>query len=424
MPEHPLNRPAYARLLASARRVVELHNGEVEGGASVPGPTEAERNAIQGLLGTAYSPGARTLRVPLAKLDAALRRSRNEGLVDVLEAVGPPLRRRRDEERERERLREEVLAPALNSPLTAHDWYRDWLGRTAKGTVTWLTNEKKTQRLARAVRILEHVTADDPPRLTRQDLAARTAGDTKALEPRTPLATLVLGALAERTGLPRSDSAEAARALWEAHGVINDDLSSRVLVLGLPAAGAGLGEWLTGAAALGVPFQITLHQLVTLPITVTAPVVSVCENPAVLRTAAERLGAACPPLLCTEGWPAAAFHRLASAIRANGGRLRYHGDLDAAGVAMTRYAIARHAAEPWRMTAADYTSRVEDSFPELSGAAALGPTPGDPGLAEAMARHGRAVHEESVVDDPLRGPAREATAVLPGPEDARPSGRA
>lgn len=157
---------------------MEPRNGGVGGGATVPDPAEAERNAVQGPADTVHPPDARTLRLPLAKLDAAPRCSRDEGPVDVLAAVGPPLRRRRDEERERERRSEEVLAPESSS--SAHDRYRSRPGKTAKGTLTWLTNKKKTHRPARTGSIPEHVTADDPPRPPRRDPAARTAGDAVA----------------------------------------------------------------------------------------------------------------------------------------------------------------------------------------------------------------------------------------------------
>jgi hypothetical protein len=100
-----------------------------------------------------------------------------------------------------------------------------------------------------------------------------------------------------------------------------DDLASRVLVLNLPAEGEGLGEWLTGAARYGTPFQVTLHQLDAHPIQVFCPQIFVCENPAVLRRACAELGPACPPLVCTEGRPSGAFHRLAGLVVGAGAEL-------------------------------------------------------------------------------------------------------
>ena len=133
------------------------------------------------------------------------------------------------------------------------------------------------------------------------ELAATITGDTKALNHGTALATLVLRALAFRLGTDRPKTTEERRDLWDRNGVIVDDLASRVLVLNLPAHGDGLGEWLTSAKAYGTPFYVTLHQLVTMPITVRPrQLVRACENPAVLRRAAGRAGC---------GRPAADLHR-------------------------------------------------------------------------------------------------------------------
>jgi hypothetical protein len=132
-----------------------------------------------------------------------------------------------------------------------------------------------------AVRVLEYLAgrpAGFPIALPA--LAAHITGDTKALNHGTTLATLVLRALALREGLPRPGSAAERRDLWDSAGVVTDDLASRVLVLNLPASGAGLGEWLAGAARYGTPFQVTLHQLDTHPIQLAATRIFACENPA------------------------------------------------------------------------------------------------------------------------------------------------
>ena len=134
-----------------------------------------------------------------------------------------------------------------------------------------------------------------------------------------------------------------------------DDLASRVLVLNLAADGNDLGEWLADATVRGVPFYVTLQQLIALPVVPAVAgeaTVHVCENPAVLRRAAADLGPRSRPLICTEGQPSTAFHRLAGAITANGGRLRYHGDFDWPGIAIANSVLRRHNATPWRLAAA------------------------------------------------------------------------
>jgi uncharacterized protein (TIGR02679 family) len=180
-------------------------------------------------------------------------------------------------------------------------------------------------------------------------------------------------------------------------------------VLNLPAAGDGLGEWLTSAKAHGAPFYVTLHQLVTMPIMVQPRLlVRVCENPAVLRRAAGQLGADAEPLICTEGQPSTAFHRLATAVTRAGGWLAYHGDFDWPAIAIANAVITRHNARPWRLGAADYEGAVKKNADYASLAGTPQPTPWDPSLAAAMTAHGRAVYEEAVADGLIADLASDA----------------
>jgi uncharacterized protein (TIGR02679 family) len=303
---------------------------------------------------------------------------------------------------ERERLPAGVLAAmgyAEASYLSALDWFGDWLaGLRADGTLTSLATAGGTAAVRQAVGVLEALDGRSSPVLL-QGLAAEVTGDMKALNPGTVLSDLVLRALALRLGRTRPSSAQDRRDLWDESDVIVDDLASRVLVLGLPAHGDGLGDWLSAAARRGVPFYVTLQQLVSMPVEVVAPAVHVCENPAVLRAACDALGSLSLPLICTEGRPSTAFHRLAAAVVAGGGELRYHGDFDWPGVAIAASVMARHGAVPWRFGAPDYLAGVRASGGEhvaLSGASLE--TSWDPALAETMEKAGRAVYEESVAD--------------------------
>lgn len=268
------------------------------------------------------------------------------------------------------------------------------------GTLGRLLNRAEADSVATAARVLELVDdrATEGAAIMLPALAASATSDTKALNHGTTLSTLVLRALASRAGTTRPTTAEERRQLWERFGVVPDDLASRVLVLNLPASGQGVGEWLTGAARYGTPFHVTLHQLASMPVTFDSPRVRVCENPAVLRRAVAELGSSAGPLLCTEGRPSAAFHQLASAVIAGGGRLYYHGDFDWPGVAIARDVIDRHDAVPWRMSAADYIDAVTTDGQHIPLAGRERPTPWDPALAEAMTRWERAVYEEAVAD--------------------------
>ncbi|MGI5157547.1 TIGR02679 family protein [Microbispora sp. CA-102843] len=403
----------YQRLLRAARRRLESNGGSLDGSVGVGKPDEAERNAIIGITGRHRDLGVGRASVTLRELDAVVYAGTGLTLAELLEALdGRPLANRPAEAARSLATRRAALRPAEESPLyESAEWFRTWLGAVSRnGTVGRLIARPETVGvLAQAVRVLEFLEArpEGSAPVTLAGLAAEVADDPKALNHRTTLSTLVLRALAIRQGVPLPSTAEERRDLWDRYEVVVDDLASRILVLNLPAEGEGLGEWLTGAARFGTPFQVTLHQLNTFSIALRAPVVHVSENPAVLRRAAAELGPECPPLVCTEGRPSAAFHRLAAIAVRGGARLRYHGDFDWPGVDMANAVARRHGAEPWRMTAADYLAGLANlgDLPEGDEHLRLTerpvPTPWDPALADAMREHGIAVYEEGVADSLL-----------------------
>mgnify|MGYP001293450102 CR=1 FL=1 len=395
--------PEYKRLLDAARRSLERTGGDLSRSITVKSPDDRERRAIIGITGQYRPEGASVLFVRLAVVDQAVREAAGQGLAELLERLGPPLK---DRPAERQRLtdgREAAVRSAEDSFLTTRGWFHAWLAEVAAdGSLTRLVNTGEVAQVRQATRVLEWIEQRAELRaapVQLAELAATITGDTKTLNPGTVLATLVLRGLAFRLGSDRPKTTEERRDLWDRSGVIVDDLASRVLVLNLPAEGDGLGEWLTSAKARGVPFYVTLHQLVTMPITVPPrQLVRACENPAVLRRAAEQLGAEAEPLVCTEGQPSTAFRRLAAAIARAGGRLAYHGDFDWPGIAIANGLMTRHNARPWRLTAAEYESAIKKNADYVSLAGTPQPTPWDPSLAATMAEHGRAVYEESVAD--------------------------
>jgi uncharacterized protein (TIGR02679 family) len=267
-----------------------------------------------------------------------------------------------------------------------------------------------------------------PSTLRRGVLAATTLGSSHALDPGRPVATLVLRALARLAGpvQPGPSTAAERRELWERAGVVLDELSSQVLVLGLrpaerldaPLEAAPVTEALRALAAAGEPARLTLRQLGRLRAAGTPfdlpsnRVVRVCENPVVVAAAADRLGTSCPPLICPEGVPSLAARDLLTALVRQGARISYHGDFDWPGVRIAGQ-VAELLAEvgvpeafaPWRFGAADYRRALASSGSAGATGAPLGgtpvPTPWDLGLAPAMAEAGVAVEEEAVLDDLL-----------------------
>jgi uncharacterized protein (TIGR02679 family) len=375
----------WTRLLAAARRRLERTGGVLDGEIGLTDPSEAERRTVIGITGRYRPETARRLAVPLRDLDGYLYDRYGTGLLQTLGRLHGPLRDRPAERADEDARREQALKSAHSSRLARKGWFATWLELIAgDGTLTRLVRRGDAPLLDAAVRVLERLTGDPTGTLPLPVLAEWATGDTKALAPGTPLEQLVLRALAQRTGgdVPRERAGR--RTLWESAGAIADDLASQVLVLNIGAEGdTVVCDWLRDAADFGIPFRLTLHQLATDPVVPAARTIFVCENPAVLRAAAGELKDTGAALVCTEGVPSAACHKLlGDAVRA-GARLHWRADFDWAGLRITADAVARHGARPWRMTAADYTAALSkgESTP-LAGPPAA--SPWDPELARAM----------------------------------------
>jgi uncharacterized protein (TIGR02679 family) len=401
---NPYDGPEYRRLLERARRSLERTGGDLSGSVSLGDPGDDERKAIIGITGQYRDARTNRIAVRLADLDQAVRETTGRGLRELLAEQGGPLRDRPAERSALAMMRDAALREAEASSLyLSCGWYQDWLAEIGRdGSLTKLIRAAEQARFGQAVRVLEYLDRRSGGPVLLPALAADVTGDTKALNYGTLLSTLLLRALAIKTGVGRPGTAGERRDLWEANGVVVDDLASRVLVLNIRAEGHGLAEWLAGAAGLGVPFYVTLHQLMTLPLRIRGALVRVCENPAVLRRAAAELGAGSAPLVCTEGQPSAAFHQLAGVVVSGGGELRYHGDFDWPGLAIAGSVMDRHGALPWRMGAADYLAglRTDVEHVKLTGTPQLAPW--DPELSQVMAAAGRVLFEENTAGDLLQ----------------------
>lgn len=372
----------------------------------VPLEDDATRRAIAGILGRPIRAGTATTAVPLGALDEVLRHAAPDwDLATVVGWAHGPLPDRSGDAA----ARADAIAAARDqarSLAPADTWVEVWLDDLGAGMLTRLYTRRELDLLATAARVLAVLPADAVPLPV---LASRLTGDTKALGA-TTLAGLVLRGIASRLGEPVPRSAAERRALWEAVGVVPDDLASQVLVLNLDAGGSLLGRWLSEAAGQGLPFRVTLQQLTRLPLTHRGGGgVFVCENPAVLRAAAQRLGAGSAPLVCTEGRPSLACLRVLDGLVRAGVQLRYHGDFDWPGLRIGAAVLGATGGTSWRFGAEDYLEATARSAagPDLDGAPA--DSPWDPQLARVMRDVGRTVYEEDVLDlllEDLGDPAR------------------
>ncbi|MGM9473452.1 TIGR02679 domain-containing protein [Pseudarthrobacter sp. YS3] len=144
--------------------------------------------------------------------------------------------------------------------------------------------------------------------------------------------------------------AQSWRGTWARAGISCDQVSSTVLVLNMPLESANpalkkvtavTGEpvWLTARMTLSA-CHIPVNWTTISPerggrqrngVEASQMIVRVCENPSVIEAAANRLGAACPPLVCLYGRPSSAAWSVLSAIVAGGARILLSTDRDVAG---------------------------------------------------------------------------------------------
>jgi uncharacterized protein (TIGR02679 family) len=374
---------------------VRLERGEhLDGTVTLVGASAEQRRAAARLLGHRVGRGT-SLSIPLPEVDAALRRAGiGGGLHAAVEALsGHPVRDPVAERAGQVRIFHDSLDTARRSRLAGNKWFAAWLDEiTRDASLIRMIRQGQQRLLAEAVAVLERLpTGIDESAVLLPALAEAVTDSQDGLNG-TPLAGLVLRALAHREAVPVPSGPDATRALWAAAGVVTDDLASQVLVLNVRAGGDRLGGWLTDAADAGEPFRVTLHQLSVMTILPLAIDLHVCESPAVLRAAAAQLGPACAPLVCTEGEPSVACYRLLRTAVATGTRVHWHSSLDWTGLRAADAAIRRLSAVPWLMSADDYSSALPLTNEPLRGQPAA--SPWDPRLAELMQSAGRAVTED------------------------------
>ncbi|MFF6882846.1 TIGR02679 family protein [Streptomyces sp. NPDC012421] len=367
------------------------------GAVSLATPTPGQRCAVERLL--ARPPGGgRSLAVRLEAVDAVLRRSgiSPDGLAAAVTALTGPVtplaQARAAEEAAWDRAYTPLGALVRDRPELAAwaarvraDGLARRLGRTPHSVHTLLTA---------VCAALRELPAD--PAVSLAAFAARVLGSAHALDDGTPEATLTLSGIRALTGFADGSGAEWRRDAWASAGLLKDELSSTVLTLNLRGTPA-LDWW----ADEGEPAVLTLRRLIRRPLSVSAPVVRICENPTVLAAAADALGPACPPLICLQGQPSAAALALLRHLHGNGSTFHYHGDFDWGGLRIAGALLRRVPWRPWRYTAPDYRRALAVSDPELPPRALTGVptrTPWDPDLADALAEAGIRVEEERELD--------------------------
>jgi uncharacterized protein (TIGR02679 family) len=340
--------PGPAKVLAAARLLYE--NGRTGPRVTVRVDLDTlQRHQVAKLLGMAWDTTGDPVR--LGALDTKLKQA-GTSLAGLLVTIGGPLRDRPAEK-----------AAAAEAARTAvDDAYRQL---TDAGVPTHAVS------LARSRRWLDKAGLPIPGRAAAlaqlwqtlpaagrplPELANQLFGDPHALDRDADLgraAARLLAAAADPTnGSAAADQALTAgqwRTVWAGHGVACDEVSSTVLVLNLPLDGSSPAAVIaTAAADCGEPVWLTARSLRG-PVRPLSPdqAVRVCENPAIVETAAARYGSNSQPLICIYGRPSVAAWTLLHALAAAGTRLLVTADRDTAGRQFLTEMLALPTAEEW-----------------------------------------------------------------------------
>jgi len=357
--------------------------------------------AVARLFGNPVRTGS-SATVSLAMLDAQLRRGAwPDGLESAVVALSGPVIG--PDERRAEREAWDEASQELRQVTGAHPHLAYWAEQAERtGTL-----KRAVKTPAEAIRLGGQLVMLAKALPAEGEvlgvLAARLFGDAHALDPKTTFGALAASLAAALGGRPNPSSAHDRREVWLACGVVVDDLSSTVIALGLPGGESSpTARALAALSNSGLPTVLTYRQLAVDDIGVCPEVVWVCENPAVVASAADRFRGSAPALICVNGQPGAAVVRLLTRLIEGGSSLRYHGDFDAGGISIARTLARRVPWLPWRFDEKHYRAACAEgeSFSSFTGT--LGETPWDPGLSAAMQEFRLRVEEESVLQELLR----------------------
>ena len=373
---------AVHRRLSSGRPVAEVRIG----------PLDAEqREAVADLFGLDRAPSTYTVR--LERLDAVLRDAVGLTARETVERVLGPVGDDAAELRRVGAERAGLWGWLDDHPVvTAQPALRDWVLGVRRAGLIGQSVGTTRGLLADALAVVGQLPATGEPLSV---FAERVLRDTHTLDEGSRRGGLVVRALAAIYGESVPLDSASRRVLWERAGIAVDELSSVVLMAGFRACADGVaGTVLDVCARAGQAAVLTLAQVRTMTGWVDPPpVVRVFENPAMIALALGRFGAACPPLVCTSGWPSAAGSLALTTLAAAGARLHYHGDFDGDGLRIAAHIVARTGAVPWRMGSADYLAAAVADGPSVGR---VTPVPWDDQLAGHLVRVGTAVSEERV----------------------------
>ena len=411
--------PELQPVWAATRRHLDKHGLQHRGRVTLPRLDPASELALKSMLGRA------TGRLDLGQLESALIGLQiGDDLSSALTRLGHPpsaeAAQRRAVRARSTAAREALQGSTASWPEPwAADWAKDLVRSGLLSGLDGIEVEAMVHGVRRLLDSLDSAETEptvrarpadrpgrheprhpvDSPVASRTELAASLFGSSHALDTGTRLASFVSRALRLRLGGDLE-----GRELWESAGIQPDRVSAPALVWAVPASGdSPLDRLLRMAAEGALPVHVSLLAIRRHRVTVPSgtPVLAV-ENPRLVEAAAERR-LRCG-VVATNGNPTTAVTALLGQLLDAGASIWYHGDFDAAGIAICRR-MHQLGCKPWMMDASNYENAISLASRNRvhleHDTRGCGPTPWDPRLESAFEDHRLIVHEEFVLDSVL-----------------------
>jgi len=381
-------------------------NVDLSGSLTVANASDETIDAITGLLGKPPSKSGR-LTVRLSDLDEAVAGATGVDLftaISVLLGRPPthPATAKRLEQERWQQDRQQWLKECPDLPGKIRSLLASYPTDSELRRVTGSDRKAACQILGRIRDCLIRLPLSSP--LPLPVFATETLGDAHALDADQALHRYLREAIEKLWGKLGQADRWRSRDVFARVGIVLDELSSTVLVMNLrPRSGGFVANLLNDAAAVGQPVRITFRMLRQCPLSFDPrhPMVSVCENPSVMASAADALGPESRPLVCVEGFPSHAAIRLIDQLAAAGVTCRYHGDFDPSGIQIAHQMIVGHQMQPWRMGATDYESASSKSNLKFAESQTIAETAWDPDLQCSLQSRRISVLEEMILDELL-----------------------
>ncbi len=396
-----LSHDALAPLWEKIRQRLDKYGPDRRGTIKLPRLTDNAALILSSLLDKKL-----TSRINLDELEVSLTaKGVGSDLTTALDILGYPASASREAFRAAN-LRRADARTAVDNAITSwpETWCEEWVEWLFRSGIMANTNNHSALQLVEQVRrVLDYLKDTQHQQIARNDLAVKLFGSSHALDDSTAIERAARRTLWHK--INKTPDYHERRAVWSAAGITTDRVSTPVLSWSLKLhPHTALGKLCNAANEAGIPLHLStlaLEQNEIRGIEIQKPIL-VVENPRLVEAAAERQ--VNQTVITTNGNPSNVVIILIKALLQQNIEILYHGDFDAAGIAICKRMFTM-GCKPWLMSAENYinalekASRLKLTLPLEDSA--YGDTPWDNELQTQLTKHKLVIHEELLIDEIL-----------------------